>query len=183
MVLRKGISGLILSLVFVGSLAAQSEFEAGKSSYKRGDYNNAKKSFIQALDKDSENREVAFYLGITYAQLEMHDIAVRTLKAATKLSKSESEKNDRYKRPKKISKMVGLFSDLDRKDKVQGSVGVVAFVNKEGTVVFAYPFKKLNDAMTESAVKSTYKLKFEPATMNGERVVAFQQIVYYLSLV
>ncbi len=183
MFLNKGIYITFLCLVFVCSISAQTDFESGLVSYQQRNYENARDRFIKAIENDKENHDVLRYLGMTYARLGIDDLAVQTLNEADQINKQTHADDKIFGRAKALSKPGIIFSDVPRKDKLQGSMKAVAEINKNGAVTFVYPYQELNEVMTESAVKFTYKIKFQSAAINGSKISILKVIQYELSFI
>jgi len=60
----------------------------GQVMSELGDLQNAKKFYIQALEKDAMSARAHLYLGITYVNLAEDDLAERHLEAAIRFTSS-----------------------------------------------------------------------------------------------
>jgi len=86
------------------------------------------------------------------------------------------------RRPKIISKLEPRYTELARKNKVQGVVVLKAVFSRDGniddiTIVSGQP-----DGLTENAVVATKQIKFIPAVKNGQFVSIWMQVEYNFGL-
>lgn len=167
-------------------MVAQTYFENGVASYEQSDFEDAKTLFLKAFENDKNDREALRFVGITYARLGKDGLAVQTLIEADEFitadRKKKPDEGEKYNGAKILSKPGGLFSDVALKDRLQGMMKIVAEFNKNGEVTFFYPYKEINDAMTKSALRFIYRIKFESATKNGNKITIMKVFRFYLTI-
>jgi TonB family protein len=84
--------------------------------------------------------------------------------------------------PRKIKAPRPLYTEVARKDRLQGSVVLEALINQEGVVADIEVLKSLPLGLTEAATEAVRQWTFEPATLEGEPVAVFYNLTINFKL-
>lgn len=82
------------------------------------------------------------------------------------------------KAPVLTQKVVALYPDEAKRDRISGIVIVEALIDKAGAVKQVAVLKPLPYGLTESAVKAVRQWKFQPGTLNGQPV----EVIFVLTV-
>ncbi len=110
--------GLYLCLPW--SSMAQTPFDQGLKEFREENYEEALEYFKKARQADPESTRVAFYLGLTYKQMEYYEEAVPCLREAV------------TKTPKISEALIELIDALIQTDKTKEAEEWIAVGEKEG---------------------------------------------------
>ena len=78
--------------------------------------------------------------------------------------------------PKIISQPAPEFTELAKKDKVEGIVLIGLVVDEHGLPQHVHVLRGLGDGLDENAVDAVQQYKFKPATENGKPVAVFENV-------
>ena len=84
--------------------------------------------------------------------------------------------------PRKIEAAPPLYTEVARKERLQGIVILQALINEQGMVEDVEVIKGLPLGLTETAMEALRKWTFEPATLNGEPVAVFYNLTFNFRL-
>src|SRR5688572_9977003 len=83
---------------------------------------------------------------------------------------------------KLISKPKAIYSELARRNNVQGKVRLSVVLLASGTIGAITPIVTLPDGLTERAVEAARKIKFEPKVVDGRPISVIMTIDYEFSI-
>ncbi len=109
---RKGLSGLIFTLILLGIIGcntpAERAYKKGKSAESREDYAKALASYKKALELDSKFFRAYDKIASIYTEQKKYDEAEQILKKAIEVDA------DYYKAYRRLSKVYRLKGELDK---------------------------------------------------------------------
>lgn len=86
----------------------------GKKYYERGDYEEARKRFVEALAQKPSDQDLLFYAGLAYQKDFMYDSAIYYLKRADILNPNNREINESiYEVSRKLADYANTISAID----------------------------------------------------------------------
>ena len=84
--------------------------------------------------------------------------------------------------PRKINSIPPLYTEVARKERLQGLVVLQALINEQGVVEEVEVVKGLPLGLTETAIEALREWTFEPATLDGEPVAVFYNLTFNFRL-
>lgn len=84
--------------------------------------------------------------------------------------------------PRKITAVPATYTEVARKEKIQGVVVLLATIDEEGAVEDVQVVQGLPYGLTEQAIESLKQWTFEPATLDGEPVAVFYNLTFNFRL-
>ena len=84
--------------------------------------------------------------------------------------------------PRKIKAEPPLYTEVARKERLQGIVVLQALINEEGVVEDVEVIKGLPLGLTETAMDSLRQWTFEPATLDGKPVAVYYNLTFNFRL-
>jgi TonB family protein len=84
--------------------------------------------------------------------------------------------------PRKIDSVPPQYTEVARKEGLQGIVILLALINESGVVEEIEVVKDLPLGLTEEAIKALEQWTFEPATLDGEPVAVYYNLTFNFRL-
>lgn len=84
--------------------------------------------------------------------------------------------------PRKISAPHPMYTEVARKERLQGIVILQALINEQGLVEEIEVVKEMPLGLTETALEALRQWTFEPATLDGEPVAVFYNLTFNFRL-
>ena len=84
--------------------------------------------------------------------------------------------------PRKITAVPATYTEVARKEKIQGVVVLLATIDEEGAVEDVQVVQGLPYGLTEQAIESLKQWTFEPATLDGKPVAVFYNLTFRFRL-
>lgn len=74
------------------------------------------------------------------------------------------------------------YTELARKNKIQGTVRLRAILTSNGEVTGIEPIQILKNGLTENAIEAAQTMRFLPATKDGRNVSQYVTLVYQFNM-
>lgn len=174
---RKMFSVFAIILLTALTLFAQTEREKGIELYESGDYKAAIESLQKAVEADEKDNEAWRFLGMAFARTNDMEKARKAFDNSKNTVDGGMYKSF-DKEMKIISNRKASYTEEARKNGVSGNVMLAVEFNRNGKIGQIFAYKELPDGLTENAVKTARKIKFEPAVKNGKAATVINFVVY-----
>lgn len=167
---------LLVLFTFSAFAQEQTDRDKGMDLYRQGEYQKAVELLQNRVKAEEKDRLAWLYLGASYVKLKKNKEAG---KAFNKTGSIYSENLPTYDKKIKItSKKQAPYTDAARNNRTSGNISVAVEFGADGKIGFVFPFKTLPDGLTESAVKATKEIKFEPAEKDGKPITVVMVVMY-----
>jgi DNA-binding SARP family transcriptional activator len=162
-----------------GALAqeAASELEKGVAFYNQGEYRKAAETLQKLVETDEKNRKAWLYLGMSQVNLK-DSKAVKAFKKADKIAETETSADAPGTKLQIISKPRAPYTDEARRNMTQGTIKLAIEFGANGTIKTIAAFQTLPDGLTAGAVEAARKIRFQPATKDGQPYSTIGIITY-----
>lgn len=165
-----------LIFIFAAFTFAQTERGKGVELYSQGDFKGAVESLQKSVETYSKDRDSWLYLGMALVRQNQVKNAVKAFQKADSLKVDEPVGD--YKKIKFIAKPRATYTDSARGNQTQGKIKLAVEFGADGKIGFIFPFKKLEYGLTENAIIAAGKIRFEPATKNGNSTTGIAIVEY-----
>jgi TonB family protein len=141
-------------------------YELGKASFKLGDRKATEQEQQFLSDKSPElSRYLNDYVSGTTSGLVGDEAALSGPRPP-----AVEAGRDGATKPTILYKEKAQYTEIARRNRLQGTVVLSAVFTKEGEIRGIRVIRALPDGLTEHAIEATQKIKFQPATKDGQPV-------------
>ena len=173
---------LVLSLLFVSSIPAQTNRDEGIKLYEQGEYEKAIQ-ILQAITQTDKNDRLAWvYLGASYVKLKRDNEAAKAFRKADGIRQKTPAPENVNNEFKITHKPRVAYTETARRNQTQGTIKLVVEFGADGKIGFVFPFRELPDGLTENAIEAARSIKFKSAMKDGRAVTSIKFIEYSFSV-
>lgn len=154
--------------------------EDGIALYRQGKYDESANVFREVVSKDKKDKLAWLYLGAAYLKVGQTKDANAAFKKSRFDDKSDPGSLDA--RAKIISNPRASYTSEARDSNTTGAIKIAVELKADGTIGFVFPFQTLPYGLTDNAVNSAKRIKFEPAVKDGKPVLTIAVVEYTFSI-